>query len=59
MKRNVNDTPKGKTAGQTKPAASRPTKVAAKEPRNSIFDTSYAPEGAEFRKAWSRLDRQK
>ncbi len=30
-----------------------------KEPRKSIFDTSYAPEGAELRKAWSRFDRKK
>lgn len=26
--------------------------------RKSIFDTSYAPEGAERRKAWSRFDRK-
>jgi len=29
------------------------------EPRKSIFDTSYALEGAERRKAWSRFDRKK
>lgn len=27
--------------------------------RKSIFDPSYAPEGAELRKAWSRFDRKK
>jgi hypothetical protein len=27
-------------------------------PKTSIFDTSYAPEGAELRKAWSRFDRK-
>jgi hypothetical protein len=27
--------------------------------RGSIFDASYAPEGAELRKAWSRFDRKK
>lgn len=26
--------------------------------RKSIFDTSYAPEGAEQCKAWSRFDRK-
>ena len=26
--------------------------------RKSIFDTSFAPEGAERRKAWSRFDRK-
>lgn len=26
--------------------------------RKSIFDTTYAPEGAERRKAWSRFDRK-
>ena len=31
----------------------------AREPRGSIFDTSYAPEGKELRKAWSRLNRRK
>ena len=29
------------------------------EPRKSIFDPSYAPEGAELRRAWSRFDRKK
>ena len=32
---------------------------AQREPRASIFDTSYAPERAELRKAWSRLQRRK
>ena len=30
-----------------------------REPRQSIFDTSYAPEGKELRKAWSRVHRRK
>jgi len=29
------------------------------EQRRSIFDASYAPEGAEWRKAWSRFDHKK
>ena len=39
-------------------ARKRPTKTAtpdaAPTPRRSIFDDSYAPVGAELRKAWSR-----
>ncbi|WP_417278791.1 hypothetical protein [Celeribacter sp.] len=36
--------------GPTKTA----TQDAAPKPRRSIFDDSYAPVGAELRKAWSR-----
>ncbi|MCE5973827.1 hypothetical protein LZA78_10075 [Sinirhodobacter sp. WL0062] len=46
--------------------AARPTTVTSQKPespqppvRASIFDTSYAPEGAELTKAWSRFDRKK
>lgn len=45
--------------------APRPASVTSQKPetpqppaRASIFDTSYAPEGAERRKAWSRFDRK-
>ncbi|PCD77131.1 hypothetical protein [Pseudothioclava arenosa] len=46
--------------------AARSTTVTSQKPesphppvRKSIFDPSYAPEGAELRKAWSRFDRKK
>ena len=45
--------------------AARPRTVTSEIPepptrpeRKSIFDTTYAPEGAERRKAWSRFDRK-
>lgn len=45
--------------------AARPKTVTSQIPetptppaRKSIFDTSYAPERAERRKAWSRFDRK-
>ena len=46
--------------------AERPETVTSQKPdtphppeRKSIFDTSYAPERAERRKAWSRFDSRK
>ncbi|WP_374290951.1 hypothetical protein [Paenirhodobacter enshiensis] len=40
----------------------RTAQAASKKPqggeRKSIFDISYAPEGAELRKPWSRFDRK-
>lgn len=46
--------------------AARPATETSQKPdtphprvRGSIFDPSYAPEGAELRKAWSRFDRKK
>lgn len=39
-----------------KSASSVPQKQAQTPVRHSIFDESYAPVGAELRKAWTRFD---
>lgn len=55
-----------KTEDREPAEAARPATGTAQKPetphppvRKSIFDSSYAPEGAELRKAWSRFDRKK
>ncbi|MGD9919324.1 MAG: hypothetical protein AB7U46_15010 [Paenirhodobacter sp.] len=45
-------------AAPRKAATSKIPDTAPKPERKSIFDTSFAPEGAERRKAWSRFDRK-
>lgn len=56
----------GKTPGPTTKRGVKPTAKRSEIPEStvippsrSIFDSSYAPEGAERRKAWSRLDAKK
>lgn len=55
------DTEDRKPAGAARPATGTAQKAETPHPpeRKSIFDTSYAPEGFELRKAWSRFDRKK
>lgn len=53
------DSRKPEAAARPSTAASQLPEAPAREPRKSIFDPSYAPEGAELRKAWSRFDRKK
>lgn len=49
----------GKDRSGTLPKPETRPEPADREQRESIFDTSYAPERAELRKAWSRLQRRK
>ncbi|RBP94882.1 hypothetical protein DFO80_103128 [Rhodobacter sp. 140A] len=53
------DSRKPEAAARPSTAASQRPEASNREPRKSIFDPSYAPEGAELRKAWSRFDRKK
>lgn len=55
------DTRDRKPAEDSRPATGTLQKPETPHPlvRGSIFDPSYAPEGTELRRAWSRFDRKK
>lgn len=50
--------PKAAAAARPKILTSDIPETPTPPERKSIFDTSFAPEGAERRKAWSRFDRK-
>lgn len=50
--------PKAAEAASPKTLTSQIPETPTPPERKSIFDTSYAAEGAERRKAWSRFDRK-
>ncbi|MCA0045344.1 hypothetical protein [Celeribacter litoreus] len=52
------DSEKTPTTQKRRTETAKPTMGEAPKPRRSIFDASYAPVGAELRKAWSPHSRK-
>lgn len=50
--------PKAAEANRSRTLTSQIPETPTPPERKSIFDTAYAPEGAERRKAWSHFDRK-